>query len=56
VAAYPALAYTGSEGRALAWYLGARVADGPRRVIVVVLEGGDLERAAEIGQMGLLTP
>jgi len=56
VVGYPALAYAGSEGQALAWYLGARVAQGPRRVIVVVLEGGDLERAAEIAQVGLLTP
>jgi cell division protein FtsI/penicillin-binding protein 2 len=53
VVSYQALAYTGAQGEAVSWFLGARVVGGPRRVIVVVLEDGDLLRAAAIGQRGL---
>jgi peptidoglycan glycosyltransferase len=56
LADYRALGYRGAAGETIAWYLGARVAGGPRRVVVVVLEDGDLERAEQVGQVGLLAP
>jgi peptidoglycan glycosyltransferase len=56
VVSYQALAYTGAPGEAIAWYVGLRVAGGPRRVVAVVLEDGDLDRAAAIGEIGLLAP
>jgi cell division protein FtsW (lipid II flippase) len=56
LASYRALGYRGAAGETIAWYLGARVGEGPRRVVVVVLEDGDLERAEQIGQAGLLAP
>lgn len=56
IVAFQAVALAGAEGESLAWYLGARVAGGPRRVVVVALEGGDLERAAQIAQIGLFAP
>ncbi len=47
---YSAEALSGPEGGKLAWYLGARVAAGPRMVVVVVLEDGTVELAEQIGR------
>jgi cell division protein FtsI/penicillin-binding protein 2 len=56
LASYRALGYRGAAGETIAWYLGARVSGGPRRVVVVVLEDGDLDRAQQVGEVGLLAP
>lgn len=53
---FQAVALSGEQGEDIAWYLGARVAGGPRRVVVVALAGGDPERAAQIAQIGLIAP
>lgn len=51
---YAAQALADETGRRLAWFAGFTPGDGPRYVVVVLLEAGPVEAAAQIGR-GLLT-